>query len=80
MGYVMSIWIWVAVGIGAFLALGLLTAIAVAAVLGRIAEDISSLLEHEEWTTAPMTQEKAVSDELTVRRTARAARARQIRK
>jgi hypothetical protein len=54
----MSTWLWVAVGVGAFLFLSAVVSLAVAAVLGRIAQETTELLEGEFWSTASLTREK----------------------
>ena len=79
MQIVMSAWGWVAIGVTAFFAVGVVVAFAVASVLGKIATQVAALLENEEWSTAPVTKEKAVNDELTVRRATRSPRGSKIR-
>jgi hypothetical protein len=44
-------WMWVAVGVGSFLALSLLVALAFARVLGTIGLEVSRLHEDEFWST-----------------------------
>ena len=50
----MTVWAWIAIGIGSFLALSLLVAVGVASVLGEIGRRVSELHESEGWTTAPL--------------------------
>ena len=45
--------IWVALGVGTFV---VVTTLAVAAGLGKVARDASKLLEEEAWITAPPTR------------------------
>ena len=52
----MADWGWVLVGVGACIALSIAVAFVVARILGRIAQDVSELLEHEEWSSAPLTR------------------------
>ena len=47
----MSAWSWMIVGIGGFLALSFVVAFAVAAILGRIGQEVSELLEAETWAS-----------------------------
>ncbi len=49
----MTVWTWLAVGVGSFLVLSLLLGLAVAAVLGEIGRRVSELHESEGWATAP---------------------------
>jgi hypothetical protein len=56
-GGVMSIWWWIGIGTGLFLALSALAALAIAAVLGRISRDISELFEDERWASAPLARD-----------------------
>lgn len=46
--------LWISVGLGV-IALSLLVGMAVGAVLGHVARQVSDLLEHESWTSAPPT-------------------------
>jgi hypothetical protein len=66
----MSVWAWVAVGVGAFLGMSLLLGLALAAILRRIGEGIAALWEHEQWSSAPLTRE----DDLAARRAGRKTR------
>jgi hypothetical protein len=52
----MAAWGWVLVGVGGFLALSLLLSFALARILGRLAQDVTELLEQEEWSSAPLTR------------------------
>jgi hypothetical protein len=49
----MSVWVWIAIGVGSFLVLSLFVGLAVAAVLGDIGRRVSELYETEDWATAP---------------------------
>jgi hypothetical protein len=49
----MSVWVWIAIGVGSFLVLSLFVGLAVAAVLGDIGRRVSGLYETEDWATAP---------------------------
>lgn len=53
----MSIWSWIGIGTGLFLALSALASLAIAAVLGRIAAEISELSEDERWASAPLARD-----------------------
>jgi hypothetical protein len=66
----MSVWAWAAVGVGAFLGMSVMLGLALATILGRIAEDVTGLREHELWASAPLTRE----DDLAPRRTRRKTR------
>ena len=52
----MSIWDWVAIGIGTAIGVPLLVGLAIARILGSIAADVSNLLDQEEWSSAPLTR------------------------
>jgi hypothetical protein len=49
----MSVWVWIAIGVGSLLVLSLFVGLAVAAVLGNIGRRVSELYETEGWATAP---------------------------
>jgi hypothetical protein len=49
----MSLWAWIAIGAGSFLALSFVLGLAVARVLGTIAQQVSELYETEVWASAP---------------------------
>lgn len=59
----MSAWSWVILGVAAFLLLSVVVSAAVAALLGRISQEVSELLEPESWASAqswasaPLTRE-----------------------
>jgi len=59
----MSLWVWIAVGVGSFLVLGLSAALAVGAVLGRIGRRVTELHETEEWMMAPPSRAAADTTE-----------------
>jgi F0F1-type ATP synthase membrane subunit c/vacuolar-type H+-ATPase subunit K len=46
--------LWISIGLGA-LVFSLLVGMAVGAVLGHVARQVSDLLEHESWASAPPT-------------------------
>lgn len=50
----MGMWAWVVLGGGAFVALTALASLALAAVLGRIAREVSLLVETDHWSSAPL--------------------------
>jgi len=50
-------WMWVAVGVGSFLVLSLLIALAFARALGTIGLEVSRLYEDEFWSTRPASRE-----------------------
>ena len=62
----MTVWAWVAIGIGAAIGLALLVGLGIARILGSIATDVSSLLDQEQWSSAPLTRaiEEPANDEL----------------
>jgi hypothetical protein len=58
----MSVWGWVGIGVGAFLALSLLMALVVARVLGAIGRQVSELYDAETWASAPPTRAHEPAD------------------
>jgi hypothetical protein len=50
----MSAWLWLIVGVAAFLAISVLVGLAIAAVLGHISREVSELLDSGPWTSAPL--------------------------
>jgi hypothetical protein len=52
----MSVWAWLAIGIGAFFGVALALGLAIARILGRISHDVTDLLEAEAWSAAPLTR------------------------
>ena len=54
----MSVWIWVLVGLSAWLVISVLVCIAIAAALGAIGSAVSELLEVEPWADAPNARER----------------------
>ena len=50
----MSIWAWLAVGLGAFFLIAALLSVAIAAILGSISREASELLEPELWAQVPL--------------------------
>ena len=59
----MSVWVWIAIGVGSFLVLSLFGGLAVAAVLGEIGRRVSELYETEDWATAPSARALKDGDE-----------------
>jgi hypothetical protein len=63
----MPMWLWIMIGLGGFLALSLLVALAVAAVLGVIGRQMtdlhSGLDEAGEWATLPPSRAGGITDE-----------------
>jgi hypothetical protein len=53
----MPMWMWIAVGLGSFLALSLLIVLAFARVLGAIGLEVSQLYEDEFWATRPASRD-----------------------
>jgi hypothetical protein len=66
----MSLWVWLGTGALAFFAVATVVALAVASILGRIAEDVRRLAEDEVWSAAPLTRAEEL-DELAPRRALR---------
>ena len=60
----MSLWVWIVVVTGTLLAVSLLVGLALAAILGSITREMSGLLELEEWTDAPLMDERLAATEL----------------
>jgi hypothetical protein len=52
----MSVWAWLAIGIGAFFGVALLLGLAIARILGQISQNVTDLLETEMWSAAPLTR------------------------
>jgi hypothetical protein len=52
----MSIWAWLAIGIGAFAGAALVVGLLIARILGNIGRDVTCLLETEMWSAAPLTR------------------------
>jgi hypothetical protein len=50
----MTLWLWVTVGVAAFLAMSVLFGLALAAILGNISREVSELLDSAPWTSAPL--------------------------
>jgi hypothetical protein len=61
----MTTWTWVGVGLAAFFAAAGLGALVAAAILGRISEEISGLIESELWTLAPSLRERREAETKT---------------
>jgi hypothetical protein len=61
----MTVWLWVVVGVMAFVALSTVVALAIASILAQIGRDVSELLEGELLATAsaPLAREQAVEVE-----------------
>jgi hypothetical protein len=54
---IVSWWLWVVIGATAFLVLSVAVSIVLAAILGRIGNEVSQLIETEVWTNAPLERE-----------------------
>ena len=52
----MPVWAWVVVAATALLAVPLVVALAIARIMGVIADDVTELLEQERWSAAPLTR------------------------
>ena len=62
----MTVWGWVAVGIGGFLGVALLIGVLLARILGTIGAEVTRLLEAEDpWASTPLTREKEETEEPT---------------
>jgi hypothetical protein len=48
-----ALWMWIAVGVSAALGLSAVVGLALGAILGQIAREVSSLLENGPWAAAP---------------------------
>ena len=59
----MSVWAWVAVGVASTLVLSAIVGLAIAAILGRISEDVSELLQADPWASAPLTRSEDSSED-----------------
>jgi hypothetical protein len=53
----MSVWVWIAIGVGSLIAFSLVGGLVIARVLGSIGREVSQVLEAEAeaWATAPLT-------------------------
>jgi hypothetical protein len=61
----MSAWAWVIVGVGAAFGLSVLVALGLAAILGRMGQELSEALEPDSWTTAPLAREVLEAERAT---------------
>jgi hypothetical protein len=59
----MPMWIWIAVGVGSFLALSIVASFAIALVLRMIGLRISELYEDQFWTSLPPSRASATPEE-----------------
>jgi hypothetical protein len=59
----MAVWAWVLVAVGGALVFSTLVGLTIARILGRIAADVTELLEGEEWSGAPLTRELDAEDD-----------------
>ncbi len=48
-------WLWIGIGLGAFVALSVVVGLALAAMLGAINQGVTELHEAEAWAAAPTT-------------------------
>jgi hypothetical protein len=62
----MSVWIWVLIGAASLFALSLLVGLAIAAILGSISREVSELIDHERWTSAPLMRTDESAEEVSV--------------
>jgi hypothetical protein len=62
----MTVGLWAIVAITGFLALALAAGVALAAILGRIGEEASQLLESQAWASAPLKRAVASTEEVAV--------------
>jgi hypothetical protein len=49
----MPMWMWIVIGLGAFLGLSLLVGLVLARILGTIGLQLSEMHEREDWTNLP---------------------------
>jgi len=59
----MTVWLWVIIGVAAFLVLTVVIGLAFAAILGQIGREVSDLFESELSASAPLTREVASFDD-----------------
>jgi hypothetical protein len=59
----MPMWVWIAIGVGAFLFVSLAVSLVVACILGTIADNISALAEADDWTVLPPARSTEEEDE-----------------
>jgi hypothetical protein len=52
----MTVWAWVAIGMGAAIGVPLLVGLGIGRILGSIAADVSMLHDQEQWLSAPLTR------------------------
>ena len=62
----MTVGLWAIVAITGFLALALAAGLALAAILGRIGEEASQLLESQAWASAPLKRAVASTEDVAV--------------
>jgi hypothetical protein len=68
----MPVWAWIAIGASALIGVPLIVGLAVARILGGMAEDALRALDQELWSSAPATREiEAAADDLAARRASR---------
>ena len=68
----MNVWGWIGIGVATFLVLSIAVGLAIAKFLGAISSGINQMLEHEGWTSAPLTRAiEEPSDDLSQRRSER---------
>jgi hypothetical protein len=76
----MSVWGWIGVGVATFFALSIAAGLAIARILGAISSGINQILEHEGWTSAPLTRAiEQPSDDISPQETRRAKRGSRTR-
>lgn len=61
-------WLWVAIGVGSFLAAAVVVGVAVARILGTIASKISDLQEMDDWAMLPPSRAGGESTEPSEKR------------
>jgi hypothetical protein len=52
----MSTWSWLAIGTTAFLGVPVVVGLGLSRILGQISQEVTDLLENEEWSGAPLTR------------------------
>jgi hypothetical protein len=52
----MSIWVWLAIGTTAFIGVPVVVGLGLSRIFGQISQEVTELLEAEEWSGAPLTR------------------------
>jgi hypothetical protein len=62
----MSVWVWLLIGVASFFALSLLIGLAIATILGSIGREVSELVDHERWASAPLMRTSESAEDVSV--------------